>query len=65
MNTSSPLTDALLAAATIAVFFCAAGWCLYRIVHWARRRQKRAYVVGAMLTPFIALGNVRGPERIP
>lgn len=36
--------------------------CLYRVVLWARRRAKRAYVIGAALAPFIALGNVSDPD---
>jgi hypothetical protein len=38
------LTDALLAAGTVAFLFCVAIWCLYRVVVWARRRSKRAYI---------------------
>ena len=29
---------------------------------WARRQKKRAYVIGAALAPFIALGNVSDPD---
>jgi hypothetical protein len=36
--------------------------CLYRVVLWARRRAKRAYIIGAALAPFIAMGNVSDPE---
>jgi hypothetical protein len=36
--------------------------CLYRVVLWARRRAKRAYIIGAALAPFIALGNVSDPD---
>ena len=62
MNESSALSDALLAAAAVAIFFCVAIFCLYRVVVWARRRSKRAYVVGAALAPFIALGKVTDPD---
>ena len=62
MNESSTLSDALLAAAAVAIFFCVAVFCLYRVVVWARRRSKRAYVVGAVLAPFIALGKVTDPD---
>jgi hypothetical protein len=36
--------------------------CLYRVVLWARRRAKRAYIIGAALAPFIAMGNVSDPD---
>jgi len=62
MDETSTLTDALFAAGMVAIFFCGTIWCLYRIVVWARRRRKRAYVVGAALAPFIALGMVVDPE---
>ena len=62
MNESSTLSDALLAAAAVAIFFCVAIYCLYRVVVWARRRSKRAYVVGAVLAPLIALGKVTDPD---
>ena len=58
MNESSTLSDALLAAAAVAIFFCIAIFCLYRVVLWARRGSKRAYAVGAALAPLIALGKV-------
>jgi uncharacterized membrane protein len=35
---------------------------MYRITVWARRRQKRAYVIGAALAPLMALGLVVDPE---
>jgi hypothetical protein len=62
MEEASTLTDALLAAGTVAVFFCVAIWCLYRVVTWARRRKKRAYVIGAALAPLIALGMAVDPD---
>jgi len=62
MESTSTLTDALLAALTVALFFCAAVWCLYRVVVWARRQSKRAYIIGAALAPFMALGMVVDPE---
>jgi hypothetical protein len=62
MEATSTLTDALLAAGTVAVFFSATIWCLYRVVTWARQRLKRAYVVGAALAPIIAPGLVVDPQ---
>jgi hypothetical protein len=62
MDTGSTLTEALLAAGTVAIFFYVAFLCLYRVVVWARRQKKRAYVIGAALAPFIALGNVSDPD---
>jgi hypothetical protein len=62
MQETSILTDALLAAGTVALSFCAAIWCLYRVVVWARRRKKRAYVIGAALAPIIALGMAVDPD---
>ena len=62
MNATSPLTEALLAAATVAIFCCGLFLLLYRIVVWARRQKKRAYIIGAALAPFIALGNVSDPD---
>jgi len=62
MDATSTLTDALLAAAAVAIFFGVAAFCLYRVVVWARRRSKRAYFIGAALAPFIALGRVVDPD---
>jgi hypothetical protein len=62
MEASSTLIDALLAAGTVAIFFCVAILCLYRVVTWARRRSKRAYVIAAALAPLIALGSVVDPD---
>ena len=62
MEATSTLTDAVLAAGTVAVFFCAAIWCLYRVVTWARRRSKGAFIIGAVLAPLIALGMVVDPD---
>ena len=62
MDESSTLTDALLAAGTIVIFFYVVVRCLHRVVVWARRRSKRAYVIGAALAPFMALGNVSDPD---
>jgi hypothetical protein len=62
MNESSTLTDALLAAGAIVIFFYVVVRCLHRVVVWARRRSKRAYVIGAALAPFMALGNVSDPD---
>ncbi len=62
MDASSTLTDALLAAGTVVIVFYVVVRCLHRVVVWARRRSKRAYVIGAALAPFIALGNVSDPD---
>ena len=62
MDASSTLTDALLAAGAIVMFLCVAILGLYRVVVWARRRSKRAYVIGAALAPFMALGRVVDPD---
>jgi hypothetical protein len=62
MNSSSTLTEALLSAAVVAAFFYIVVRCLYRVVVWSRRQSKKAFVVGAALFPFIALGNVSDPE---
>ncbi|HEY3516319.1 MAG TPA: hypothetical protein VGL98_04670 [Gammaproteobacteria bacterium] len=62
MDASSTLIDALLAAGAVAIFFAGGIFCLYRVVIWARRRSKRAYIVGAALAPFIALGRVVDPD---
>jgi hypothetical protein len=42
--------------------FCLVAYLLYRLVLWARRRAKGAYVLGAILAPFIAGGNVSDPD---
>jgi hypothetical protein len=62
MDGSLTLADALLAAGAVAIFFCVGIFCLYRVVVWARRRSKRAYVIGAALAPLIALGKVTDPD---
>ena len=62
MEASSTLTDALLAAGTVAIFFCVTLLGLYRVVTWARRRSKRAYVIAAALAPIMALGMVVDPD---
>jgi hypothetical protein len=62
MEPSSNLTDALLAAGIVVIFFCVVIWCLYRAVVWARRRSKRAYIIGAALAPLMALGMVIDPD---
>lgn len=62
MDASPALTDSLLAAATVLIFFFVAIYCLYRVVQWARRQRKRAYVVGAVFAPFMAMGKVTDPD---
>lgn len=62
MEPSSTLVDALFATGAVAIFFCVGVYCLYRVVVWARRRSKRAYVIGAALAPLIALGKLTDPD---
>lgn len=62
MEPGSTLIDALLATGAVAIFLCGAILCLYRVVVWARRRSKRAYVIGAALAPLIALGKLTDPD---
>ena len=62
MDAASTLTDSLLAAGTLIAFLFLVSFCFYRIVQWARRQRKRAYVVGAAFAPFMALGKVTDPD---
>src|SRR5690242_1669617 len=62
MEASSTLSDALFAAGAVAIFLCVAIFCLYRVVVWARRRSRRAYLIGAALAPLIALGKLTDPD---
>ena len=54
--------EALMAAVMMAAVLGAVFFCLRRVLLWARKQNKRAYVIGAALAPFIALGNVVDPE---
>ena len=56
------LTQAALTATAALGVAVAIIYGLYRVVIWARRQQKRAYVIGAALAPLIALGNVSDPS---
>ena len=58
MTLSEALINVLLLAGIVAAFIV----CGYRVVVWARRRAKGAYVVGAVLSPIIALGKVTDPD---
>ena len=58
----SPFVDALIAAGATVVIFAVLLYCCHRVVLWARRRKKRAYMIGAALAPFIALGNAVDPD---
>jgi hypothetical protein len=58
----SPFVDALIAAGATGLIFAVLLYCCHRVVLWARRRKKRAYMIGATLAPFIALGNVVDPD---
>ena len=62
MTDDSRFVEALLAAATAALFFGAVLVGGYRVVTWARRQSKGAYVIGAALAPFIGMGNVVDPD---
>ena len=62
MADDARLADALLAAGTAALLFVGVFYAAHRVVIWARRRSKRAYVIGAALAPFIAMGNVVDPD---
>jgi hypothetical protein len=44
------------------VAFLAILGLLYRVVKWARARSKKAYVVGALFAPFMAMGKVDDPD---
>jgi hypothetical protein len=61
MADESRLVDALLIAGSIALFFGGAFYVAYRVVTWARRQSKKAYVIGAALAPFMAF-NVVDPD---
>ena len=37
-------------------------YILYRLARWARTRAKGAYVLGVVLTPLGAAGNVSDPD---
>jgi hypothetical protein len=56
------LLDALLAAGTVALLFLGIVWSARRILGWARMGSERAYVIGAALAPFFALGHVVDPD---
>lgn len=58
MTLTQVVIDVLLSVAVLAAVLL----CAYRVVVWARRRAKRAYVVGALFAPFMALGKVTDPD---
>jgi hypothetical protein len=58
MTLAEAVVNVLLSAGIVA----AVSWCGYRVVVWARRQEKGAYVVGAVLSPIIALGKVTDPD---
>jgi hypothetical protein len=58
MTLSQAVFDAFVSVGIVAV----AIFCGYRVVVWARRRAKGASVVGALLSPVIALGKVTDPD---
>ena len=61
MTDESRLVDALLMAGSIALFFGGVFYVAYRVVTWARRQSKKAYVIGAALAPLMAF-NVVDPD---
>jgi hypothetical protein len=58
MTLPQAVFDALVSVSIVAV----AIFCGYRVVVWARRRAKGAYVVAALLSPILALGKVTDPD---
>ena len=54
MTLMQVVADAAAALAVVAAIL----YGLKLVVGWARRRQRRAYAIGAALAPFMALGNV-------
>ena len=58
MNLESVVTGVFIG--TAAVFLVS--YLLYSVVLWARKRAKGAYILGAVLAPFIASGNVSDPD---
>ena len=58
MSLISAIIDVVLAVAVVMML----SYSLYRVVGWARRRQKRAYVIGAALAPFMSMGLVVDPD---
>ena len=58
MDLESVVTSIIIG--TAAVFLVS--YLLYCLVLWARKRAKGAYVLGAILAPFIAAGNVSDPD---
>jgi hypothetical protein len=60
MTDEARLVDALLIAGSIALFFGGVFYVAYRVVTWARRGSKKAYVIGAALAPLMF--NVVDPD---
>jgi hypothetical protein len=58
MTLAEAVTNVLVSAGVVALVIFSA----YRVVTWARRRAKRAYVVGALFSPFMVLGKVTDPD---
>jgi len=52
------IIDVVLAALVVAGIL----YGLHLVVGWARRRQKRAYAIGAALAPFMSMGLVVDPD---
>ncbi len=58
MSLSSVAIDVFVTATLVILFL----YALYRIARWAWKRARGAYVVGAVLIPLGALGNVSDPD---
>jgi len=55
---TSLLTSVLIASVAVILVL----YLLYRLLRWARTRSKGAYVLGAVLAPLGAAGNVSDPD---
>jgi hypothetical protein len=58
MTLTQVVIDVVIAVAVVAAIL----YVLHRVVGWARRRQRRAYAIGAALAPFMSMGLVVDPD---
>ena len=58
MSLPSIAIDVFVAVTLVALFV----YVLYRIAVWAWKRARGAYVLGAVLAPLGAIGNVSDPD---
>jgi hypothetical protein len=56
------IAEVIIDVAVAGIVVAAILYCLYVVVGWARRRQKRAYAIGAALAPFMSMGLVVDPD---